>query len=124
MKLEALCKRLREDAQKLKEEKDTLEGMIKSRNEFIMDIAKEIGLDCMGEDAEAEDEDDDDGGDAVAPPATGPHIAAAPEEIIEEVDPVEIVPEQEAPMAHEVILADAEPELPQPRLYHTLMRDY
>jgi hypothetical protein len=28
MKLEALCKRLREHAQKLKEEKTTLEGMI------------------------------------------------------------------------------------------------
>jgi hypothetical protein len=25
---------------------------------------------------------------------------------------------------HEVILAEVEPELPQPRLYHTLMRDY
>jgi hypothetical protein len=27
-------------------------------------------------------------------------------------------------MAHEVILADAEPELLQPRLYRALMRDY
>jgi hypothetical protein len=27
-------------------------------------------------------------------------------------------------VAHEVILADAEPELSQPRLYRTLMRDY
>jgi hypothetical protein len=35
-----------------------------------------------------------------------------------------MVPEQEAPMAHEVNLADVEPELSQPRLYRTLMRDY
>jgi hypothetical protein len=27
-------------------------------------------------------------------------------------------------VAHEVILADAEPEMPQPHLYHTLMTDY
>jgi hypothetical protein len=32
--------------------------------------------------------------------------------------------EQEAPVAHEVISADAEPEMPQPHLYHALMRDY
>jgi hypothetical protein len=37
---------------------------------------------------------------------------------------MEMVPEQEAPMAHEVILADAEPEMSQPRLYLALMRDY
>jgi hypothetical protein len=34
--LEALCKRLREDAQKLREEKTTLEGMIQSYDELIM----------------------------------------------------------------------------------------
>jgi hypothetical protein len=56
-------------------------------------------------------------------PAPAPH-AAAPEEIIEEEDPVEMVPEQEAPVAHEVILAYAEPKLLQPRLYRTLTRDY
>jgi hypothetical protein len=37
---------------------------------------------------------------------------------------VEIIPEQEAPVAHEVILANVEPELPQPHLYRTLMRDW
>jgi hypothetical protein len=37
---------------------------------------------------------------------------------------VEVVPEQEAPVVHEIILADAEPELPQPHLYRMLMRDY
>jgi hypothetical protein len=35
-----------------------------------------------------------------------------------------MVPEQEAPVAHKVILVDAEPEMPQPCLYHALMRDY
>jgi hypothetical protein len=51
------------------------------------------------------------------PPAT------APEEIIEE-GLVEMVTEQEAPVVHEVIVADAEPEMPQPHLYHALMREY
>jgi hypothetical protein len=87
----------------------------------------------MGEDVEDDDEDKDgnDGGDAaaptiaVAPPsAPMPPAVGAPEEVVEEEDPEEMVPEQEAPMAHEVILADVEPELPQPRLCCTLMRDY
>jgi hypothetical protein len=51
------------------------------------------------------------------PPAT------APEEIIEE-GLVEMVTEQEAPVVHEVIFADAEPEMPQPHLYHALMTEY
>jgi hypothetical protein len=60
---------LREDTQKLEEEKATLEGMIKSHNELIIEIARETGLDHMGEDAEDEEEDDDaDGrGNATAP---------------------------------------------------------
>jgi hypothetical protein len=36
---EALCKRLREDTHKLKEEKATLEGMIQSRDDLIMEMA-------------------------------------------------------------------------------------
>jgi hypothetical protein len=47
--LEALCKRLREDTQKLKEEKITLEGMVKSHDERIMEMAEEYGLNCMEE---------------------------------------------------------------------------
>jgi hypothetical protein len=39
-----------------------------------------------------------------------PPIAAPEVIIIEEGDPMEMVPEQEAPKTHEVILADAEPE--------------
>jgi hypothetical protein len=35
-----------------------------------------------------------------------------------------MIPEQEAPVLHEVILADTEPEMQQLRLYHALMRDY
>jgi hypothetical protein len=124
MKLEALCKKLREDAQRLEEEKATLEGMVESRNKLIMEIAREIGLDCMGEDAEGEEEDEDAyvEGDAAAPPIPMPPIAT-PEEIDDD-GPVEMVPEQEAPVPHEVILADAKPEMLQPRLYHALMRDY
>jgi hypothetical protein len=37
---------------------------------------------------------------------------------------VEMVPKQEAPVVHEVILADAEPEPPQPCLFNMIMRDY
>jgi hypothetical protein len=35
-----------------------------------------------------------------------------------------MVPEQEAPVAHEVILANTEPQPPQPRLFNMIMRDY
>jgi hypothetical protein len=37
---------------------------------------------------------------------------------------VEVIPEQEALVQHEVILADAEPEMPRLCLYHALMMDY
>jgi hypothetical protein len=37
---------------------------------------------------------------------------------------MEMVPEQEAPVVHEVFLADAEPELLQPHLFNMIMRDY
>jgi hypothetical protein len=46
-----------------------------------------------------------------------------PEEIDEE-GPVEVIPRHEASMPHEVVLADAEPEVPQLRLYHVLLRGY
>jgi hypothetical protein len=35
-----------------------------------------------------------------------------------------MIPEQEATMPHEVILAVVEPEMPQLYLYHALMREY
>jgi hypothetical protein len=46
--MEALCKRLREDAQKLREKKTTLEGMIQPRDELILEMDEEFGLNRMG----------------------------------------------------------------------------
>jgi hypothetical protein len=115
--LEALCKKLREDTQRLEEEKATIDGMVESHDELLMEIAREMGLDHMGEDegGEEEEEDADDGGDATTPPTTAPPpptpLATALEGIDEE-GPMEVIPEQEAPMPHEVIPADAEPVVP------------
>jgi hypothetical protein len=92
IELEALCKRLREDAQKLKEEKTTLEGMIQSRDEMITEMSKEYGLNCMSENDDDKDGDDDDEGNAVAPPAPVP--TAVPKEIIEEEAPLENGPQE------------------------------
>jgi hypothetical protein len=129
IELEALCKKLREDTQMLEEEKATLEGMAESRDELLMEIAREMILDCMGEDEdeEEEEEDADDGGDAATPPAAAPPPLVPPAAMLEEIDeegPVEVIPEPEAPMPHEVVLTDAEPEVPQLHLYHALLRDY
>jgi hypothetical protein len=65
-KLETLCKKLRDDTQRLEEEKASLEEMVESHDELLMEIARETGLDRMGEDEE-EEEDADDGGDATTP---------------------------------------------------------
>jgi hypothetical protein len=92
IELEALCKRLREDIHKLKEEKTTLAGMIQSRDELILEMAEEYGLNRMGENDDDEDEDDDDEGNAITPPAPVP--AAMPEEIIEEEAPMENGPQE------------------------------
>jgi hypothetical protein len=74
IELEALCKKLREDTQRLEEDKATLEEMVESHDDLLMVIARETGLDRMGEDEdeEEEEEDTDDGGDAATPPATAP----------------------------------------------------
>jgi hypothetical protein len=85
--LEALCKRLREDAQKLREEKTTLKGMIQSHDELILEMAEEYGLNRIRENDD--DEDDDDEGNTVAPPAPAP--AVVPEEIVEEEAPWRMV---------------------------------
>jgi hypothetical protein len=113
----------------LEEEKATLEGMVESCDELLMEIARETGLDRMraDEDDEEEEEDAYDGGDAAAPPIAAPPPLVPPTATPEEIDddgPMEMIPEQEAPMPHEVILADAEPEVPQLHLYYALMRDY
>jgi hypothetical protein len=119
MELEAMCKKLREDTKRLEEEKATLEGMVESHDELHMEITRETGLDHMGEDDEDKDEDEeedaDDREDAAAPPAAVPPLPAPPAAAPEEIDdkgPAEMIPEQEAPVPHEVILADAEPEMP------------
>jgi hypothetical protein len=90
--LKTLCKRLREDTQRLREERTTLEGMIQSRDELILEMAKEYGLNRIGENDDDEDEDDDDEGNTVTPPAPAPTVV--PEEIVEEEDPVEDGPHE------------------------------
>jgi hypothetical protein len=115
MELEALCKKLREDAQKLREEKTKLEGMVEAHDELIMEFTNKYGYNLSDEDA--------------APPVAGPPPipatpAAAPEEIIMEKDPVEMVTEQESHDAHDVTLEDVNPKPPQPRLFNMIMRDY
>jgi hypothetical protein len=83
---------MREDAQRLREERTTLERMIQSRDELILEMAEEYGLNCMGENDDDEDENDDDEGNVVTPPALVP--AVVPEEIIEEEDPMENGPQE------------------------------
>jgi hypothetical protein len=91
-KLEAICKRLREDTQRLWEERTTLEGMIQSRDKLILEMAEEYGLNRMGENDDDEDENDDDEGNTIAPPASV--SATVPEEIIEEEDRMENGPQE------------------------------
>jgi hypothetical protein len=55
-------------------------------------MAKEYGLNRMGENDDDEDMDDDDEGNVVTPPAPVPTIV--PEEIIEEEDPMENGPQE------------------------------
>jgi hypothetical protein len=124
--LEALCKNMRNDTQRLEEENATLEEMVKSRDELLMEIAREMALDRMGE-HEEEEEDTDNEGDATAPPAAAPPPPAPPAVVPEEINkegPMEAISEQEVPMPHKVIMTEAESEIPQLRLYHALMRDY
>jgi hypothetical protein len=85
----------------LEEEKATLEGMVESRDDLLMEIARETGMYRMGEDEddEVEEEDVDHGGDAAAPPATAPLPPAPPAAVPEGIDeegPMEMIPEQEA----------------------------
>jgi hypothetical protein len=53
---------LREDAQRLREERTTLEGMIQSHDELILEMAEVYGLNYMGENDDDKDESDDDEG--------------------------------------------------------------
>jgi hypothetical protein len=90
--LEVVCKRLREDTQRLREERTTLEGMIQSRGELILEMDEEYGFNRMGENDDDEDQNDNDEGNAVAHPA--PTLTVVPEEIVEEEDPVENGPQE------------------------------
>jgi hypothetical protein len=64
------------------------------RDELILEMAKEYGLNRMGEndDDEDENEDDDDEGNAVTPPTSAP--AAVPDEIVKEEAPMENGPQE------------------------------
>jgi hypothetical protein len=66
--------------------------MILSCDELILEMAKEYGLNCMGENDDDEDKDDDDEENIIAPLAPAP--AVVPEEIVEEEDPVENGPQE------------------------------
>jgi hypothetical protein len=60
-------------------------------------------------------EDADNGGDAAAPPTAAPPPPAPPATVSEEINeegPIEVIPEQEVLMPHEIIMLEAEPEVP------------
>jgi hypothetical protein len=59
-----------------------------------------------------------------ATPAPMPPTAAREVIVVKEEDSMEMVPKQEAPKAHAVILAEVEPEPLQARLFNILVRDY
>jgi hypothetical protein len=46
--------------------------MIKSRDELLMEMTEEYGLNHMGENNDEEDEDNDDEGNTVTPPTPAP----------------------------------------------------
>jgi hypothetical protein len=83
---------LREDVQKLREDKTTLEGMIQSHDELILEMAEDYGLNRMGENDDDEDENTDDEGNTIAPPAPAPTVVL--EEIVKDEDPVENCPHE------------------------------
>jgi hypothetical protein len=105
----------------------TLEGMVESRDELLLEITRETGLDHMGEGEEEEEEDTDDGGDAAAPPVVAPPPRRPLLSCLKRSTkrgPMEAIPEQEVLTPHDVVLAEAEPDIPQLHLYRALMRDY
>jgi hypothetical protein len=91
--------------------------MVESRDELIMEFANKYGYNRSDEDVDDEDDDDDDGGDAATtptatpPPASAPPAAAPKVVTVDEEDPMEMILEQEAYEAHDVILAELEPNL-------------
>jgi hypothetical protein len=114
-KMESLCKKLRDDTQRLEEEETTLKEMVESHDELLMEITRETGLDRMGEDEDEEEEDTDNEGDIVAPPAAAPPPLAPPAVVPEEINeggPMEAIPEHKDPMPHKVTTTEAESEIP------------
>jgi hypothetical protein len=91
---------MRDGTQRLEEEKATLEEMVKSRDELLMEIARETGLDRMDEGEGGEEEETDEEG------------------------PMEAILEQEDLMPHEVATVEVESETPHHHIYHALTRDY
>jgi DnaJ-domain-containing protein 1 len=124
--LEALCKKLREDTKRLEEEKATHEGMLESHNELLMEITREMGLDRMGEDEDEEEkeEDADDGGDSIAPLLPHHHLWWPLLPCLRRSMKKALWRWSLSKKLHEVVLVDAEPEMPQLCLYHALLRDY
>jgi hypothetical protein len=57
-------------------------------------------------------------------PTPAPLVAATEVIAINEEKPTKMVPKQEAPKAHKVVLVDVEPELPQSCLFNVIMRGY
>jgi hypothetical protein len=101
--------------------------MVESRDELLMEITWETGLDPMDEGEGGEEEETDNEGDVAAPPAAAPPPLAPPAVIPEEIHeegPMETIPEQEDLMPHEVATAEVEIETPQHHLCHALLRDY
>jgi hypothetical protein len=125
-KLEALCQRLRDDAQPSRDstissrvEKATLEEMVESHDELLMEIARETGLGRMDEGEGGEEEETDNEGDVAAPPAAAPPPPAPPAVVPEEIHeegPMEAIPEQEDLKPHEVTTTEVESETPQHHL--------
>jgi hypothetical protein len=73
--------------------------MVKSCNEVLMEIAREMGMDHMGEDEDEKEEEEvaNDGGDAATPPAAAPPPPVPLAAMLEEIDEeglVEAIPKQ------------------------------
>jgi hypothetical protein len=71
--------------------------MVKSRDELLMEIVRETGLDCMDEGEGGEEEETNDEGDVAAPPTAAPPPPAPPAVVPEEIHeegPMEAIPKQ------------------------------
>jgi hypothetical protein len=70
--------------------------MVKSRDELLMEIVRETGLDCMDE-GEGGEEETNDEGDVAAPPTAAPPPPAPPAVVLEEIHeegPMEAISKQ------------------------------